>query len=308
MVNITLNDLNKMGLLKSNAYYDLYALDDEVAYKIYKSTLCVLDGERVTNPEIIHNKRRIRLMKNLSGKLELNNIILDELYLNGTFRGYVIKRYYGKTLKEVEKERFDTKMMYTRKLLKAHRELVDNGVFKTDYDDSNIFVDGKNISITDLDSISTVIKPLIRLPYYIKSNESLSSTILYFFGEFDYDLDRNIELYGDLINRRPYVQNGKLENIEDYLIEKSKPYSLVMIDKDSDLGALGTEIGKRTRIVLVNNERNNEEEIVRVLSGYRDKHIRIFDVSSDEKLPKYESNFNFKKIRRIEKDKILRLK
>ena len=308
MVNITINDLNKMGLLKSNAYYDLYALDDEVAYKVYKSAFYGLDGKRITNPDTVYNKRRIKLMKNLNGKLTLNNLILDELYLNGIFRGYVIKRYYGKTLKEVEDERFDTKMTYARKLIKAHRELVDNGVFKTDYDDSNIYVDGKNISITGLDSVSTVIKPLIRLPYYIKSNESLFSTILYFFGEFDYDLDRNIESYGDLIDRRPYVQEKKSEDIDGYLIEKSKPYNLVIIDKDSDLGVLGPEIGKRTRIVLVNNGKFNETEIGKILEGYRDRHIRIFDVSSDEKLSKYESDFNFKKIKRIEKDKILRLK
>ena len=308
MVNITINELKKMNLLKSNAYYDLYALDDKVAYKVYKRSLYNLDGKKITNPEIVYNKRRIKLMKNLSGKLVLNNLILDELYVDGIFRGYVINRYYGKPLKEVENERFDTKMMYSRKLIKAHRELVYNGIYKTDYDDSNIYVDGKNVIVTGLDSISTKIKPLISFPHYIKSNDSLYGTILCFFGEFDYDLDRNIELYGDLIERRPYVQNNSLENIDNYCIEKSKPYNLVIIDKDSDLSVLGSEMGKRTKIVLVNNGKCNESEVTKILTAYKDKNVRIFDVSSEEKLPKYASDFNFKKIKRIEKDKILRLK
>lgn len=232
MINVSINEINKMEQIGSGTFGSVYLKDDKV-YKVYhdkiKAESTIFDTKVIIdNPTFKTKKIKYEYLKHINHKLKYTDLIDDALYIDGKFSGVVMPYYDGDIFEKHKNDSIENKVAMTRQLLLNARELTDNFIYPLDYKSTNIMLYGKKIQIIDLDDVKTkVINPI----YKKKSIEILDDAIKYFLGDLEY----NHQNLNSLISKSLNEKNHSYLDIENYLSEIIKPHKYIFIDENVDL-------------------------------------------------------------------------
>ena len=284
MVNINKKELSRLQKVNQGNFGSIYR-DDDKAYKVYFDDVKTIYGTITSNPML--KKRvipRLNRLISLSHSVKNTDLIYDMLYIDGKYSGVVMPYYNGVDLNKLLNNPLESKISLAKELVENSKELSSRYIYPMDYKLINMMLVNGHVKLIDLDDVFTKVSVI---PNPILNREAiigLDETIKTFFKEGRYFA--YLDGVNELTTKEKPKCNTTYDGISEYIKEKEKPYTYLVLDNKSDIDA-DVINDPNTRVIISFDSDYNLDEIKNYILELNRKGIQVYDIISTHVLNKY---------------------
>ena len=282
MININNKELLNYDLIDQGTFGVVYKVNDDIAYKVYKTHIRNIMNIQMNNPNLTTRKSHYDILLKRKNKIKESDLIEDILYIDNKFKGVVIKYYDGPNMKKTKDYSFDFRFKVARELINKAKELDRNMIYHTDYRPRNIIVTDDGIKLIDLDDLKThaFIYPSPLFHYF--SVKELGNGIQDLLGAKDHHpLPKKVI---KTLSRDKRKKLTTYHSINKYINNKEKGIDVLFIDKDTDISKLKDNTNTYNTNIVYSIEdidkRYEEEYCLSIINNLKMYNIPIYLINS----------------------------
>ena len=200
-IEMTNDEIKNLKYIAAGTFGTVY-LKDNLAIKIYREYIRDDFREMQPNPCLRIRKGKFARLNKRNDKLLYSDTQLDELYIDGEFRGVVKKYYEGEIFETLKLKPIDFKKEKSLELIRNVRELNRHLIYCLDCKEDNIIVtDLGEVKLIDLDDCLTLVpflpNPLWKKLCFSKTKKAITNIFYDNLLDFDDTISSHVSNYAN---------------------------------------------------------------------------------------------------------------